>query len=68
MGKIFDSKIQPGDEIIYSDSLEARVNLSQLRRVAKKDFRERYKRISKSEWFKKAYDGKSIGEVIPIVE
>ena len=25
MGKIFDSKIQPGDEIIYSDSLEARV-------------------------------------------
>ena len=33
----FDDCIQPGDEIIYSDSLEARVNLSQLRRVAKKE-------------------------------
>ena len=34
---IFEEKMQPGDEIIYSDSLECRVNMSQLRRVAKKE-------------------------------
>ena len=32
----------------------------------KKDYRERYKRIAESEWFKKAYHNKSIGEIIPI--
>ena len=37
MGKIFDEKIQPGDEIIYNEELGCRVNLSQLRRVAKKE-------------------------------
>ena len=31
----FDDCIQEGDEIIYSDSLGCRVNMSQLRRVAK---------------------------------
>ena len=41
-----------------------------------KDYRERYKRIGESEWFKKHYDGKSIGDMFdagdtctnPIVE
>lgn len=28
-----------------------------------KDYRERYKRIGESEWFKKHYDGKSIGDM-----
>ena len=37
MSKQFEDHIQPGDEIIYSDSLECRVNMSQLRRVAKPD-------------------------------
>ena len=32
----------------------------------KKSFRERYKHIAKSEGFKKAYDGMSIGEVIHV--
>lgn len=35
MSKEFDEHIQPGDEVIWSDSLQCRVNLSQLRRVAK---------------------------------
>ena len=35
MSKEFESHIQPGDEIIWSDSLQCRVNKSQLRRLAK---------------------------------
>ena len=33
---LFESKIQPGDDVRYSESLGCRVNLSQLKRVAKK--------------------------------
>ena len=32
----------------------------------KRSFRELYKRIAESEWFKKAYYGKSLGDFIPI--
>ena len=32
----------------------------------KKDFKERYENIAKSEWFKKAYEDKSVGDMIPI--
>lgn len=35
MSKEFEDHIQPGDEIIWSDSLQCRVNKSQLRRLAK---------------------------------
>ena len=35
MSKEFEAHIQPGDEIIWSDSLQCRVNKSQLRRLAK---------------------------------
>ena len=34
----------------------------------KKNFRERYKRISQSEWFKKTHSGMSIGEIMTIEE
>lgn len=34
----------------------------------KKNFRERYKRIAKSEWFKRTHSGMSIGEVMSIEE
>jgi hypothetical protein len=34
---IFEEKIHPGDEIIYSNSLKCRVNMSQLGRIAKKE-------------------------------
>ena len=33
-----------------------------------KDFCEQYKKVGKSEWFKKVYNGKSIGETIEIDE
>lgn len=32
--------------------------------MPKKNYRERYKRISESEWFKKHYEDKSLGETI----
>ena len=35
---------------------------------AKKNFRDRYKRIAQSEWFKKTHSGMSIGEVMTIEE
>ena len=35
MSKEFEAHIQPEDEIIWSDSLQCRVNKSQLRRLAK---------------------------------
>ena len=31
-----------------------------------KDFRDRYKRIAKSDWFKRTHDNMSVGEVIKI--
>lgn len=34
----------------------------------KKNFRERYKRIAQSEWFKKTHSGMSIGEIMTIEE
>lgn len=34
----------------------------------KKNFRERYKRIAQSEWFKRTHSGMSIGEVMLIEE
>ena len=34
----------------------------------KKNFRDRYKRIAQSEWFKKTHSGMSIGEIIAIEE
>ena len=35
MSKEFEAHIQPGDEIIWSDSLQCRVNKSLLKRLAK---------------------------------
>lgn len=32
----------------------------------KKNFRKRYARMAKSDWFKRAYDNKSIGDVIDV--
>lgn len=32
----------------------------------KKSFRKRYARMAKSDWFKRAYDNKSIGDVIDV--
>lgn len=34
----------------------------------KKDYKERYKRIGESEWFKEHYDHKSLGEVIEVID
>ena len=36
--------------------------------MTKKDYRKRYERIGKSEWFKKAYENKSLGETIEITD
>lgn len=33
-----------------------------------KEFCEQYKKVGKSEWFKKVYNGKSIGETMEIDE
>ena len=35
MSKEFEAHIQPGNEVIWSDSLQYRVNKSRLRRLAK---------------------------------
>ena len=32
----------------------------------RKSFRERYARMVKSEWFKKTYDNKSVGDIIEV--
>lgn len=32
----------------------------------KKNFRERYAQMTKSEWFKKAYSNKSVGDIIEV--
>ena len=34
----------------------------------KKDYNQRYKDIAKSEWFKKSYVGKSLGDIVPVEE
>lgn len=34
----------------------------------KRNFRERYKRLSQSKWFKKTYSGKTLGEIITVEE
>lgn len=34
----------------------------------KKDFRARYSRLAKSEWFKNIYNGKTLGEIITVEE
>ena len=34
----------------------------------KKNFRERYKRISQTKWFKRTYKGKTLGEIITVEE
>lgn len=36
--------------------------------LTKKNFRERYKKIAQSEWFKKTHSGMSIGEIMTIDE
>jgi len=36
--------------------------------LPKPDYRARYKKIAKADWYNKAYSGKSIGEVIEIVD
>ena len=36
--------------------------------VQKKNFRERYRRIAKSEWFKRTHSDMSIGEVMSVEE
>ena len=35
--KFFDNCIQEGDKVIYNEDLDCRVNLSQLKRIAKKE-------------------------------
>lgn len=34
----------------------------------KKNFRERYKRISQTKWFQRTYENKTLGEIITIEE
>lgn len=34
----------------------------------KKNFRERYKRLSQSKWFRNTYSGKTLGEVMAVEE
>lgn len=34
----------------------------------KKNFRARYRRLSKSEWFKNTYNGKTLGEILTVEE
>ena len=34
----------------------------------KKNFRELYKKLVQSRWFKKTYDDKSVGEIIKVEE
>lgn len=34
----------------------------------KKSFRDRYKRLSQSKWFKETYNGKTLGEIITVEE
>ena len=37
-------------------------------RKSRRSIKERYKKISESKWFKEAYEGKSIGEIMEIEE
>lgn len=36
--------------------------------LMKRSFRELYKRIAESEWFRKAYRGKSLGDFFPTTD
>jgi hypothetical protein len=51
---------------MLDDALSKETKESLNERLDKKDFRERYKRIAKSESFKKAHEGISIGDIVPI--
>lgn len=51
---------------MLDDALAKETKESLNERLGKKDFRERYKRIAQSESFKKAHEGISIGDVVPV--
>lgn len=59
------------DAMPYKQSNDAQLRISSYSIIAygageKKDFKARYAAIAKSEWFKKAYFGKSLGDIIKI--
>ena len=39
-----------------------------LKQCETKNYKERYKKIGESEWFKKHYENKSIGDIIDILD
>ncbi len=44
------------------------IEAKQTAEIPRKSIRDRYRRIAKSQWFKNAYDNRSIGEVLTIEE
>ena len=51
---------------MLDDALTKETKESRNERLDKKDYRERYKRIAQSESFKKAHEGISIGDTVPV--
>lgn len=60
-----DSRISIQTELNYTATLDTDKTYSF---STKKNFRDRYKRIAQSEWFKKTHSGMSIGEIMTIEE
>ena len=56
------------DRRVLCDGCEEDCVHNKEEKPSKKNFRERYKRIAQSDAFKKAHEGMSVGEVIPVEE
>ena len=69
MGTDEDSMVDikaPLDAVLYLTSLLDLTNQEHDTHKIKRSIKERYKKISDSQWFKDAYEGKSIGEIMEI--
>ena len=54
------------DEAFLRFETDTSQNLSANILIAKKSYRDRYQRIAQSEWFKRSYENRSIGELLSL--
>lgn len=69
-GTLGQSSTQSGNILVYSNDTSVTPILQDKTYFfsKKKNFRERYKRISQSKWFKNTYNGKTLGEIMTVEE
>ena len=69
-GTFSQSSTQSGNMLVYSNYTGVTPILQDKAYwfPKKKNFRERYKRISQSKWFKNTYNGKTLGEIMTVEE